>query len=320
MVSSMLLSLSLFSLSGCGASPTPMGNRNTTQQNTQNVVYTKHGKISGRAVSSGQESVTYNTSMSSSNPNKRPFHWPHFWRGTSTIYNSPTNIVPPYQNAPDTLPNQTNDVPNSGTNSVSPTPTPTPNYTPPATNNGGMTQTQPNKAGTQPNIGATKPNTGALQPNTSQSNSGTTQSTKKPAHLTQNSSANQATSQMDSLSSQVIQLVNNARKNNGLSPLKVDPALVKMANMKAQDMLNNNYFSHTSPTYGSPFDMMNKLGISYTAAGENIAEGQTSATKVMTDWMNSPGHRANILNKQYTYIGVGHTSNKNFWVQEFIKK
>lgn len=89
-----------------------------------------------------------------------------------------------------------------------------------------------------------------------------------------------------------------------------------MAMVKAKDMYDNNYFSHNSPTYGSPFDMMKQFGISYRAAGENIASGQSSPAQVMNDWMNSPGHRANILNSSFSKIGVAYYNGE--WVQEFI--
>ncbi|GGE32156.1 hypothetical protein GCM10011391_08500 [Pullulanibacillus camelliae] len=131
---------------------------------------------------------------------------------------------------------------------------------------------------------------------------------------------NQSNVSSDTAIQQVVDLVNTERKKNGLPALKVDSSLTKMADAKAKDMLNNHYFSHTSPTYGSPFDMMKAFGISYKNAGENIAQGQTNAQNVMKDWMNSSGHRANILNKDYTFIGVGHTGSQNYWVQEFIKK
>ncbi|WP_164779759.1 CAP domain-containing protein [Paenibacillus kobensis] len=114
---------------------------------------------------------------------------------------------------------------------------------------------------------------------------------------------------------QVLDLVNAQRKNNGLGALTLDSALSNMALVKAKDMINNNYFDHNSPTYGSPFDMMKQFGISYRSAGENIAKGQTTAQQVMNDWMNSAGHRANILNSSYTKLGVGFYNNA--WVQEF---
>ncbi|MDQ0089020.1 putative YkwD family protein [Paenibacillus anaericanus] len=114
---------------------------------------------------------------------------------------------------------------------------------------------------------------------------------------------------------QVLNLVNQERSKAGLGSLSMDEELSKMAMVKAEDMYNNNYFDHNSPTYGSPFDMMKEFGISFNAAGENIAKGQSTPTQVMKDWMNSPGHKANILNKSYTHIGIAYYNNA--WVQEF---
>ena len=125
-----------------------------------------------------------------------------------------------------------------------------------------------------------------------------------------------------SIEAQVVKLVNTERASRGLQLLTTATNVSKAARMKAQDMVNKNYFSHTSPTYGSPFNMMENMGISFSAAGENIAEGQKSAQEVMTAWMNSPGHRANILNPSYTVIGVGAAKTAGgtlSWVQEFIK-
>ncbi len=117
---------------------------------------------------------------------------------------------------------------------------------------------------------------------------------------------------------QVVKLVNQARAQNGLKPLTANWELARMARYKSQDMHDKNYFSHTSPTYGSPFDMMRSFGISYRAAGENIAMGYATPQAVMNAWMNSPGHRANILNPSFTQIGVGYVANGNYWTQEFI--
>ena len=119
---------------------------------------------------------------------------------------------------------------------------------------------------------------------------------------------------------QVVDLVNKERKANGLKPLSVDWEVARVAEHKSQDMLNKNYFSHTSPTYGSPFEMLKNYGIKYRSAGENIAKGQRTAAEVMNAWMNSSGHRANILNSSYTHIGVGYVSNGNYWTQIFIQK
>ncbi|WP_026694936.1 CAP domain-containing protein [Peribacillus kribbensis] len=118
----------------------------------------------------------------------------------------------------------------------------------------------------------------------------------------------------------VVELTNAERSKQGLTPLKVDPELSKVARMKSQDMHDKHYFDHTSPTYGSPFDMMKKFGISYKSAGENIAQGQRTPEEVVNAWMNSAGHRANILNSGYTYIGVGYVADGNYWTQQFISK
>ena len=115
---------------------------------------------------------------------------------------------------------------------------------------------------------------------------------------------------------QVINLVNRERANAGLSSLTSDSLLTKVSVEKARDMDVNNYFSHTSPTYGSPFDMMRSFGVTYSYAGENIASGQKSPQEVMNAWMNSAGHRANILNGNFSKIGVGYVNGE--WVQMFI--
>jgi uncharacterized YkwD family protein len=122
------------------------------------------------------------------------------------------------------------------------------------------------------------------------------------------------------MAQQVIDLTNNERKKNGLPPLQSDPSLSKVAQTKSNDMEAKHYFSHTSPTYGSPFDMMRDFGVTYKAAGENIAMGQTTAQQVVNAWMNSEGHRKNILSASYTNIGVGFTSKGNYWSQMFIGK
>lgn len=118
---------------------------------------------------------------------------------------------------------------------------------------------------------------------------------------------------------EVIRLVNEIRKENGLNQLKADWELSRVARYKSQDMKDNKYFSHTSPVYGSPFEMIRNFGISYKSAGENIARGQKTPQAVVDGWMNSSGHRANILNKNYTKIGVGYVADGNYWTQMFIR-
>ncbi|PEW79047.1 serine protease [Bacillus cereus] len=118
----------------------------------------------------------------------------------------------------------------------------------------------------------------------------------------------------------VVELTNAERAKQGLSALKIDTELSKVARIKSEDMQKNNYFDHNSPTYGSPFDMMKKFGISYKSAGENIAQGQRTPEEVVQAWMNSAGHRANILNNGFTHIGVGYVESGNYWTQQFITK
>ncbi|MBU7318127.1 CAP domain-containing protein [Paenibacillus oleatilyticus] len=129
------------------------------------------------------------------------------------------------------------------------------------------------------------------------------------------SGSQQGTNQ-SAFASQVVNLVNQERAKAGLQPLTSDSALTGMALDKAKDMYNNGYFDHTSPTYGSPFDMMRSYGIRYSYAGENIAKGQRSPQEVMNAWMNSQGHRENILSPNFTKIGVAYYN--GVWVQEFI--
>ncbi len=120
--------------------------------------------------------------------------------------------------------------------------------------------------------------------------------------------------------SEVVRLVNEQRAKNGLSSLKEDWELSRVARFKSQDMKDNRYFSHTSPVYGSPFDMIKNFGISYKSAGENIAKGQSTPQAVVNAWMNSSGHRANILNASYNKIGVGYVKSGNYWTQMFIRQ
>lgn len=119
---------------------------------------------------------------------------------------------------------------------------------------------------------------------------------------------------------EVIELTNQERAKYGLPALKYDWELARVARHKSEDMALRNYFSHDSPIYGSPFDMMKSYGIKYRSAGENIAKGQRSPEEVVRGWMNSPGHRQNILDREFTHIGVGYAKDGRIWTQMFIKK
>ncbi|MFT9493438.1 SafA/ExsA family spore coat assembly protein [Anaerosolibacter sp.] len=131
-----------------------------------------------------------------------------------------------------------------------------------------------------------------------------------------------ADSPEEAFEKEVVRLVNVERAKNGLQPLKENWELSRVARYKSMDMRDKGYFSHTSPTYGSPFDMMKSFGIPYSTAGENIAMGQKTPADVMKGWMNSEGHRKNILSPSYTEIGVGYAVNSKgstYWTQMFIK-
>lgn len=140
-----------------------------------------------------------------------------------------------------------------------------------------------------------------------------------------NSDSNNNTTNTTNLTSdewEVFNLINQQRSQNGLSPLKIDYEVQRVARIKAQDMVNNNYFSHTSPTYGSPFNMLNNFKVSYRTAGENIA-GNSSNSAAVTAWMNSSGHKANILNSSFNYTGIGVINGSKYgkiYVQMFIGK
>jgi uncharacterized YkwD family protein/spore coat assembly protein SafA len=129
-------------------------------------------------------------------------------------------------------------------------------------------------------------------------------------------------SDIRALETEVIRLVNVERARAGRPALVENSKLSNVARIKANDFIKSNYFSHNSPTYGSPFDMIRSFGITFTAAAENIAKGQGTAAEAVNSWMNSSGHRANILNSTYNQIGVGVARDNRgnmFWVQMFIR-
>ncbi|MCT2195895.1 CAP domain-containing protein [Paenibacillus sp. p3-SID1389] len=167
--------------------------------------------------------------------------------------------------------------------------------------------TKPVQSGNQGTTGG-QTQTGNTQGTTQGTTHGTTQGTT--------GNTQSAVTDKSQFATEVIQLVNQERAKQGLKPLTGDAELNKMALAKAKDMSDNNYFSHTSPTYGSPFDMMKKFGIQFSYAGENIAMGQKTPAEVVKAWMNSEGHRANILNANYNLIGVGYYN--GYWAQEFV--
>ena len=163
------------------------------------------------------------------------------------------------------------------------------------------------------------PQTSAPSKETTNNNTQTTQK-ENTATAPSKSIPSTTTSDVNAFEQEVVKLTNAERTKAGLAPLKTDNQLMAAAREKSQDMQSKKYFSHTSPTFGSPFDRMKALGISYKSAGENIAQGQRSPQEVVQAWMDSPGHRANILNAKFTHIGVGYVKTGNYWTQQFIQK
>ncbi|MGE7840343.1 CAP domain-containing protein [Lysinibacillus sp. NPDC093712] len=165
----------------------------------------------------------------------------------------------------------------------------------------------------------TKPHTTTPSKDT-QTNQQTNQQNNTTTTPPTTSTPTTTTSDVNAFEQEVVKLTNAERTKAGLKALQTDDKLMAAAREKSQDMQSKKYFSHTSPTFGSPFDRMKALGITYKSAGENIAQGQRTPQEVVQAWMDSPGHRANILNANYTHIGVGYVKSGNYWTQQFIQK
>ncbi|WP_458462951.1 CAP domain-containing protein [Paenibacillus sp.] len=181
--------------------------------------------------------------------------------------------------------------------------------------------TKPAEPTTKPAEPTTKPEQPTKPAQPTQEEKPATTPAKDPSNTgnTGNNTSNSGSESTQSdFAAQVVKLVNAERAKAGLNALASDALLDKVAVAKVKDMSNNNYFDHQSPTYGSPFDMMKQFGVTYSYAGENIAKGQKTPQEVVTAWMNSEGHRANILSKNFTHIGVGYYN--GYWAQEFIGK
>ncbi len=117
----------------------------------------------------------------------------------------------------------------------------------------------------------------------------------------------------------ILQMVNKERISRGLKPVRLSKKLNNLAKVKSDDMYRNNYFSHNSPKYGSPFDLMKRNNVEYMTAAENIAKGQDTPEYVMRSWMDSRGHRKNILNPRFEEMGVSRDEfGNNIWTQMFI--
>lgn len=162
----------------------------------------------------------------------------------------------------------------------------------------------------------------AIYPSSSSSGNTSSGTTGGSSSTGNSGTSGTQTSSMNSDEKEVFDLINKQRTNNGLPALQNDSEVQRIARIKAQDMVDNNYFSHNSPTYGSPFDMLKSFKVSYKTAGENIAANSSNSSAV-TAWMNSSGHKANILNSSFNYTGIGVVSSPRYgkmYVQMFIGK
>ncbi len=187
-----------------------------------------------------------------------------------------------------------------------------------STNKPNNNKPESNKPEDNNNSGSTdKPDNNKPESNKPEDNNNS-DSTNKPDD---NNNSGSTSESFSAYQKEVVDLVNIERAKAGLNPLTLDSSISNVATKKSQDMIDNNYFSHNSPTYGSPFDMLKKFGISYKTAGENIAMDQKTPKEVVNAWMNSEGHRKNIMNPNFSKIGVGVAQKSGgsiYWTQIFV--
>ncbi len=184
-----------------------------------------------------------------------------------------------------------------------------PSQKPGSSNNGGSGNQKPGSSNNG-DSGSQKPGSGSNsggQQKPGSSNNGDSGS-QKPGSGSSSSSA-------DSVRSQILKLVNQARAEAGLKPLSSSSALNSAAQTRAQEL--SQLYSHKRPDGSSCFTVLGEKGISYRTAGENIAVGYQTAQQVFNAWMNSEGHRKNILSEKFTQMGVGYTAQQG-WTQLFI--
>ena len=225
-----------------------------------------------------------------------------------------TPSCPNVPSKPESTPNNPSTTPQQKPESTPSTPSTTPQQKPESTPSTPSTTPQ-QKPESTPSTPSTTPQ---QKPESTPSTPSTT-----PQQKPESTPEQKPSTDFSSYQQQVLDLVNVERTKRGISALTLDSNLSSVATKKSQDMVNKNYFDHTSPTYGSPFDMMKQFGISYRTAGENIAKGQKTPQEVVTAWMNSEGHRKNILNPNFTNLGVGiakDSKGTTYWTQMFIGK
>jgi uncharacterized protein YkwD len=165
-----------------------------------------------------------------------------------------------------------------------------------------------------PTTSAPAPTTSSAAPTPTETSATPTPTTSAPAPASTKAAARVAPD--TSATAQVLALVNDERAQAGCRPLAEEPHLTEAAQDYSDDMAARNFFAHTNPE-GVTFDQRIKTAGYSKPGAENIAKGQTSAAQVMNSWMNSEGHRANILNCSLTKLGVGVTTKGWYWVQDF---
>ncbi len=184
----------------------------------------------------------------------------------------------------------------------------------------------------KPSTSTNKPSTSVTTPPKNGTGSATTTTPNNNTNTNTNNNTNNTNNNTNlkppsdnvnsSVAEQILAIVNAERKKAGVSPLTLSTEVCSVAQVKSDDMAKNGYFDHNSPTYGSPFTMLSDFGVTYRTAGENIAKGQQTPEAVMKAWMNSSGHKANILSPNFKQLGVGYSANNGspVWVQMFITK
>jgi uncharacterized protein YkwD len=220
-----------------------------------------------------------------------------------TSQDSPVADVTATDDAPAKATRTSPTSPSSTPRRTTPTPTPSPTRTTTKSPTPRPTRT------TQPSRGSTRTPTPSPRP--------TRTSTPTPTKTTKPVGGS------GTAESQVLALTNQERAKAGCGPLRTNKALTNAAEAHAADMVDQHYFAHDSLDGRSPFDRMKAAGFRGGAMAENIAAGYSSPAAVVEGWMNSPGHRANILNCTYTMIGIGYDSGQvqsgmnGSWVQDF---
>lgn len=195
-----------------------------------------------------------------------------------------------------------------------------PNNKPDAEDIPGSDQNNDTAPDSTPNDGADLPQEGEQNntPDNTPDSPGVNQNPNNTPDSNQGSDQEQTVDQNELYIRQVVSLVNQQRSANGLSAVKLNDTVSAAAQLRAEECAAS--FSHTRPNGASCFTALREMGVNYSGAAENIAYGQDTPQEVVNAWMNSDGHRKNILNGKYTEIGIGYAviNGTPYWSQFFI--